>query len=64
GSNGNGTGPAGRAGDAATGERPTRIPATAVTTDAGFAASIAGMTSATEIKNICSLDDPDCEACQ
>ncbi|MFP4565876.1 MAG: ribonucleoside-diphosphate reductase subunit alpha [Spirochaetaceae bacterium] len=64
GSNGNGTGAAGSAGDAATGERPTRIAATAVTTDAGFAASIANMSSATEITNICSLDDPDCEACQ
>jgi ribonucleoside-diphosphate reductase alpha chain len=54
---GNGTGAAGTT-------ATTKLAATSISTDAGFAASIAGMQSATEIKNICSLDDPDCEACQ
>jgi ribonucleoside-diphosphate reductase alpha chain len=59
---GNNGGAAGH-GEAGNGER-ARLAATSITTDAGFAARIAGMQSATEITNICSLDDPDCEACQ
>jgi ribonucleoside-diphosphate reductase alpha chain len=42
----------------------TRLAATSVKSDADFAESIARMQSATEVVNICSLDDPDCEACQ
>jgi ribonucleoside-diphosphate reductase alpha chain len=67
--NGNGAAGAGTndagSGAATAGTTATRkLAATSISTDAGFAASIAGMQSATEIKNICSLDDPDCEACQ
>ncbi len=61
--------PAGAAGNGpdhsgADGAGAGRLSATAITTDAGFAESIAGMSSATAVVNICSLDDPDCEACQ
>ncbi len=61
---GAGAGGNGRGHDGADGAGAGRLSATAITTDAGFAESIAGMSSATAVVNICSLDDPDCEACQ